>query len=100
MQPYGSVNRHPGRLLAGRIGENEFNHRPSSSRVPPIDSRFQMLQSPARIPGRNQLDHEARTVPLPADSIPGCDVEWLPGGCTRTLTNVGESPARFVTLGS
>jgi quercetin dioxygenase-like cupin family protein len=26
------------------------------------------------------------------------DVKWLPGGYTHTLTNVGKSPARFVTV--
>jgi quercetin dioxygenase-like cupin family protein len=26
------------------------------------------------------------------------DVQWLPGGRTRTLTNEGKSPARFVTV--
>jgi hypothetical protein len=26
------------------------------------------------------------------------DVQWLPGGNTRTLTNEGKSPARFVTV--
>ena len=26
------------------------------------------------------------------------EVKWLPGGYTHTLTNVGDSPARFVTL--
>ena len=26
------------------------------------------------------------------------EVKWLPGGYTHTLTNVGASPARFVTL--
>jgi quercetin dioxygenase-like cupin family protein len=26
------------------------------------------------------------------------DIKWLPGGYTHTLTNVGKSPARFVTV--
>jgi quercetin dioxygenase-like cupin family protein len=26
------------------------------------------------------------------------DIKWVPGGYTHTLTNVGKSPARFVTL--
>jgi len=26
------------------------------------------------------------------------DIKWLPGGYTHTLTNVGQSPARFVTV--
>lgn len=35
--------------------------------------------------------------PMPGKFKSG-DVKWLPGGYTHTLTNVGKSPARFVTL--
>jgi quercetin dioxygenase-like cupin family protein len=35
--------------------------------------------------------------PLPGKFNSG-DVKWLPGGYTHTLTNMGKSPARFVTL--
>lgn len=36
------------------------------------------------------------TGPVPGKFKSG-DVKWLPGGYTHTLTNVGKSPARFVT---
>ena len=35
--------------------------------------------------------------PMPGKFKSG-DVKWLPGGYTHTLTNVGKSPARFVTV--
>jgi quercetin dioxygenase-like cupin family protein len=35
--------------------------------------------------------------PMPGKFKAG-DVKWLPGGYTHTLTNVGKSPARFVTV--
>jgi quercetin dioxygenase-like cupin family protein len=35
--------------------------------------------------------------PVPGKFNAG-DLKWLPGGFTHTLTNVGQSPARFVTL--
>jgi quercetin dioxygenase-like cupin family protein len=35
--------------------------------------------------------------PMPGRFKSG-DVKWLPGGYTHTLTNVGKSPARFVTV--
>jgi quercetin dioxygenase-like cupin family protein len=35
--------------------------------------------------------------PMPGHFKSG-DVKWLPGGYTHTLTNVGKSPAKFVTL--
>jgi quercetin dioxygenase-like cupin family protein len=35
--------------------------------------------------------------PMPGKLQSG-DVKWLPGGYTHTLTNVGKSPARFVTV--
>ena len=35
--------------------------------------------------------------PMPAQFKSGA-VKWLPGGYTHTLTNVGKSPARFVTV--
>lgn len=35
--------------------------------------------------------------PMPGKFKSG-DVKWLPGGYTHTLTNVGKSPAKFVTL--
>ncbi len=35
--------------------------------------------------------------PMPGRLKSG-DVKWLPGGYTHTLTNVGKSPARFVTV--
>jgi quercetin dioxygenase-like cupin family protein len=35
--------------------------------------------------------------PMPGKFHAG-DVKWLPGGYTHTLTNVGKSPARFVTV--
>lgn len=35
--------------------------------------------------------------PMPGTFKSG-DVKWLPGGYTHTLTNVGKSPARFVTV--
>ncbi len=35
--------------------------------------------------------------PLPGKFKPG-DVKWVPGGFTHTLTNVGKSPARLVTV--
>jgi quercetin dioxygenase-like cupin family protein len=35
--------------------------------------------------------------PMPGQFKSG-DVKWLPGGYTHTLTNVGKSPARFVTV--
>jgi hypothetical protein len=35
--------------------------------------------------------------PMPGKFKSG-DVQWLPGGNTRTLTNEGKSPARFVTV--
>ena len=35
--------------------------------------------------------------PMPGTFNSG-DVKWLPGGYTHTLTNVGKSPARFVTV--
>lgn len=35
--------------------------------------------------------------PVPGKFKAG-DVKWLPGGYTHTLTNVGSSPARFVTV--
>jgi quercetin dioxygenase-like cupin family protein len=35
--------------------------------------------------------------PMPGNFKPG-DVKWLPGGYTHTLTNVGKSPAEFVTV--
>jgi quercetin dioxygenase-like cupin family protein len=35
--------------------------------------------------------------PMPGKFQSG-DVKWLPGGYTHTLTNVGKSPARFVTV--
>jgi quercetin dioxygenase-like cupin family protein len=35
--------------------------------------------------------------PMPGKFRSG-DVKWLPGGYTHTLTNVGKSPARFVTV--
>lgn len=35
--------------------------------------------------------------PMPGKFNAG-DVKWLPGGYTHTLTNVGKSPARFVTV--
>jgi quercetin dioxygenase-like cupin family protein len=35
--------------------------------------------------------------PMPGTFKAG-DIKWLPGGYTHTLTNVGKSPARFVTL--
>ena len=35
--------------------------------------------------------------PTPGNFKSG-DVKWLPGGYTHTLTNVGKSPARFVTV--
>jgi quercetin dioxygenase-like cupin family protein len=37
------------------------------------------------------------TAPMPGKFKVG-DVKWLPGGYTHTLTNVGKSPARFVTV--
>jgi quercetin dioxygenase-like cupin family protein len=37
------------------------------------------------------------TGPMPGKFKSG-DVKWLPGGYTHTLTNVGKSPARFVTV--
>jgi oxalate decarboxylase/phosphoglucose isomerase-like protein (cupin superfamily) len=36
-------------------------------------------------------------VPMPGRFKSG-DVKWLPGGYTHTLTNVGRSPAKFVTV--
>jgi quercetin dioxygenase-like cupin family protein len=35
--------------------------------------------------------------PMPGKFKSG-DIKWLPGGYTHTLTNVGKSPARFVTV--
>jgi quercetin dioxygenase-like cupin family protein len=35
--------------------------------------------------------------PMPGKFKSG-DIKWLPGGYTHTLTNVGQSPARFVTV--
>ncbi len=35
--------------------------------------------------------------PMPGQFKSG-DVKWLPGGYSHTLTNVGKSPARFVTV--
>jgi quercetin dioxygenase-like cupin family protein len=35
--------------------------------------------------------------PTPGKFKPG-EVKWVPGGYTHTLTNVGKSPARFVTV--
>lgn len=35
--------------------------------------------------------------PMPG-KFPAGAVKWLPGGYTHTLTNVGKTPARFVTL--
>ena len=35
--------------------------------------------------------------PMPGKFKSG-DVKWLPGGYTHTLTNVGKSPARFMTV--
>ncbi len=35
--------------------------------------------------------------PMPGEFKSG-DVKWLPGGYTHTLTNVGKSPAKFVTV--
>ena len=35
--------------------------------------------------------------PMPGKFKAG-DIKWLPGGYTHTLTNVGKSPARFVTV--
>jgi quercetin dioxygenase-like cupin family protein len=35
--------------------------------------------------------------PMPGKFKPG-DVKWVPGGFTHTLTNVGKSPARLVTV--
>jgi quercetin dioxygenase-like cupin family protein len=35
--------------------------------------------------------------PMPGKFKAG-DVKWLPGGYTNTVTNVGKSPARFVTV--
>ncbi len=35
--------------------------------------------------------------PMPGNFKSG-DIKWLPGDYTHTLTNVGKSPARFVTL--
>ena len=35
--------------------------------------------------------------PMPGHFKSG-DVKWLPGGYTHTLTNVGKTPARFLTL--
>jgi len=35
--------------------------------------------------------------PMPGKFKSG-DVKWLPGGYTHTMTNVGKSPARFVTV--
>lgn len=35
--------------------------------------------------------------PMPGKFKAG-DVKWLPGGYTHTLTNVGKSPAKFVTV--
>jgi quercetin dioxygenase-like cupin family protein len=35
--------------------------------------------------------------PMPGKFKSG-DVKWLPGGYTHTLTNVGKSPAKFVTV--
>jgi len=37
------------------------------------------------------------TGPMPGKFKSG-DVKWLPGGYTHTLTNVGKTPARFVTV--
>jgi len=34
----------------------------------------------------------------PTGKFKAGDVKWLPGGYTHTLTNVGKSPARFVTV--
>jgi len=35
--------------------------------------------------------------PMPGKFASG-DIKWLPGGYTHTLTNVGKSPSRFVTV--
>jgi quercetin dioxygenase-like cupin family protein len=35
--------------------------------------------------------------PMPRKVKAG-DIKWVPGGYTHTVTNVGKSPARFVTL--
>jgi quercetin dioxygenase-like cupin family protein len=35
--------------------------------------------------------------PMPGNFKTG-DIKWLPGGYTHTVTNVGKSPARFVTV--
>ena len=35
--------------------------------------------------------------PMPSKVKAG-DIKWVPGGYTHTVTNVGKSPARFVTL--
>ena len=35
--------------------------------------------------------------PMPGKFKSG-DIKWVPGGFTHTLTNVGKSPARFVTV--
>jgi len=35
--------------------------------------------------------------PMPGNFKTG-DIKWLPGGYTHTMTNVGKSPARFVTV--
>jgi oxalate decarboxylase/phosphoglucose isomerase-like protein (cupin superfamily) len=35
--------------------------------------------------------------PMPRKFKAG-DIKWVPGGYTHTVTNVGKSPARFVTL--
>jgi quercetin dioxygenase-like cupin family protein len=35
--------------------------------------------------------------PIPGNFKTG-DIKWLPGGYTHTVTNVGKSPARFVTV--
>jgi beta-alanine degradation protein BauB len=47
-------------------------------------------------------DLEVRSDVEGQGSMPGHfksgDVKWLPGGYTHTLTNVGKSPAKFVTL--